>query len=73
MWACGIIMFLLLEGRHPLYESGIDTAQSYYDKLSKCNPSLWVNDGNCKNFSQMARDLFIKLCNPMPIERYTAE
>lgn len=67
-------MYLLIENRHPIYISGVDNAQTYPEKLTKCNPAKWATEeGGGKNFTPMARDLFAKLCNPMPIERYTAE
>ena len=67
-------MFLLIEGRHPLYAQGKDNAQTYNEKLIRCNPVQWASEeGGGKRFSALARDLFVKLCNPMPIERYTAE
>jgi len=70
----GIIMYLLLQGKHPLYISGVDNNQTYLEKLAKCKPSRWIaEDGPGKNFTSMSRDFFMKLCNPMPIERYTAE
>ena len=25
IWACGVVMYMLIEGKHPLYEEGIDT------------------------------------------------
>ena len=70
----GIIMYQLLQGKHPLYISGVDNNQSYLEKLVRCSPAKWVSeDGPGKNFTYMARDFGIKLCNTMPIERYTAE
>jgi serine/threonine protein kinase len=74
MWAVGIIMYLLIEGKHPLYESGVDNAQTYQKKLARCNPGDWPTEKNgCKNFGHFAKDLFAKLCSKIPIERYTAE
>lgn len=67
MWACGIIMYILLEGKHPLYEPGIDDEKSYIKKL--LNPK-WILS---KSFTSLAKDLFFKLCNNMPIERYTSD
>lgn len=66
-------MYLLLEGKHPLYESGVDNASSYIEKLKRFNPSKWTTTEHCSKFTTMALDLFTKLCNPMPMERYTAE
>lgn len=67
-------MYILIEGRHPLYQSGIDNARTYQEKLLRWNPSKWASDEEAvKNFTPMARDFFTKLCNPMPFERYTSE
>ena len=75
MWASGIIMYLVLVGKHPLYESGVDNSHSYNEKLIRCNPSLWASEESegGKYFSPMARDFFTKLCNPIHFDRYTAE
>lgn len=68
----GIILYLLIEGKHPLFVAGQDTAQTYHEKLVKYNPTLLTSNDSLI-LSPMARDIFTKLCNPMPIERYTAE
>lgn len=75
MWACGIIMYQILVGAHPMYQHGVDTSQTFSDKLHSFNPSVYVSDESVAGiyFNPMARDLFIKLCNPLPFERYTAE
>jgi len=58
-----------------MYQQGVDTSQTFSDKLHSFNPSNYVSDESVAgtSFSPLARDLFIKLCNPMPFERYTAE
>lgn len=58
-----------------MYQQGVDTSQTFSDKLHSFNPSTYVSDESVagNSFSPLARDLFIKLCNPMPFERYTAE
>ena len=34
MWACGIIMYILIEkGKHPLYERGKDNEEMFLKKL----------------------------------------
>jgi serine/threonine protein kinase len=66
MWACGIIMYMILErGRHPLYDN--DDEESFLKKLKK--PKWQFSE----RFSDLAKDLFLKLCNISPIERYTSE
>ena len=34
IWACGMIMYLLLTGKHPFHEKG-DTENSYLKKLQR--------------------------------------
>lgn len=68
MWACGIIMSILLTGLHPLYDPDEDTERSFIEKLK--NPSWNLDD---KYFSSLAKDFFLKLCHPTPLERYTSD
>lgn len=63
-WALGIIMYILLEGRHPLYRHGRDTEQSFAEKLK--NPKWKFSERT----SEIARDLFTKLCKTHSGERY---
>jgi serine/threonine protein kinase len=65
MWACGIIMYMLIEGRHPLYETG-DSEVKFLEKLK--NPDWKFS--SC--FTEMATDLFLKLCTKTSVERYSA-
>lgn len=37
IWAVGIIMFMMLEGKHPMHEPNIDNEKTFLEKLS--NPS----------------------------------
>jgi serine/threonine protein kinase len=67
MWSCGIIMYMLIEGKHPFFEPNVDTEKSYLNKLK--NPQWVFSD----KFSPLAKDLFVKLCNTSPIERYTSD
>lgn len=65
IWSCGIILYCLLCGKHPLYKSG-DTYESFLDKLKKlawCYP---------ESISTLAKDLFTRCVKPNPIERYSA-
>ena len=57
---------MLIEGRHPLCTPS-DDEESYLQKLR--NPVWDISD----TFSTFAKDLFLKLCNPSPIERYITE
>jgi serine/threonine protein kinase len=66
IWSCGIILYILLTGKHPLYTPGDDRA-SYFKKLE--NPAWEYPDG----FPALAKDLFQHLVDPNPVNRYTAE
>jgi calcium/calmodulin-dependent protein kinase I len=66
MWACGIIMFMLIQDRHPLYQPS-DNEKSFLLKLR--NPHWSFSP----KFSSLAKDFFLKLCNPSSLERYTSE
>eukprot|EP00347_Sterkiella_histriomuscorum_P013405 403364831 len=67
VWACGIVMYMLIDGKHPLYNKKKDDQESFIEKLR--NPKFVCND----KFTPLAKDLFLKLCNPLPIERYTSD
>lgn len=60
-------MYIIIEGKHPLYESSQDNEESFLRKLR--NPK-WTFS---MKFTEMAKDFFLKLCNPSPIERYTTD
>lgn len=60
-------MYILIQGKHPLYDSYKDSEESYLQKLK--NPK-WIFNSN---FTKLAKDFFLKLCNPSPIERYTTD
>ena len=66
IWSCGIILYILLTGRHPLYSPEDDRA-SYFKKLE--NPVWEYPD----DFPALAKDLFQHLLDPNPVNRYTAE
>jgi serine/threonine protein kinase len=51
-WALGLIMYILLEGRHPLYREGKDNEKSFAAKLN--NPVWKFTDRT----SPIARNLF---------------
>lgn len=67
MWACGIIMYILITGKHPLYEPGEDNESTFIGKLK--NPTWSIGE----MFTDLAKDFFLKLCNSTPIERYTSD
>jgi calcium/calmodulin-dependent protein kinase I len=66
IWSCGIILYMLLEGVHPLLAPQ-ETKDSYIEKLQA---PKW-NFG--KGFSPLARDLFERMVAVEPLERYTAD
>mmetsp|Transcript_33177 Transcript_33177/g.30116 ORF Transcript_33177/g.30116 Transcript_33177/m.30116 type:complete len:83 (-) Transcript_33177:1773-2021(-) len=66
IWSIGIIMFIMLTGKHPIYEKG-DSKQSYIKKLESVKFEFPIN------FRKMARSLFTRLMKVDPTERYTAE
>jgi serine/threonine protein kinase len=60
-------MYMLIEGKHPLYESQVDNEKSFLQKLR--DPHWRFS----QSFTPLAKDFFLKLCNPSPIERYTSD
>ena len=66
LWACGIILYLLCSGgKHPLAQ-----ADSPEIVLAQLNDPLWVFP---QNFSNLAKNLFLKLVDVNPLNRYSAE
>ena len=59
-------MYILITGRHPMYKKGEKT-DNY---LMKIKEPKWRFP---KEFSILARDLFLKLVKVDPLERYTAK
>ncbi|CAG9328796.1 unnamed protein product [Blepharisma stoltei] len=66
IWSCGILMYILIAGKHPLMEPK-ESVRSYLRKLE--NPH-WKFPAN---FSDSAKHLFLKLTHVNPLQRYTAE
>ena len=65
IWSCGIIMYTLITSKHPLARSN-ETPVTYAEKLK--NPRWRFPE----SFSEPARNLFLKLNEMVPLERYTA-
>ena len=65
LWSCGILMFILLNNRHP-FGSSKDSKSVYLKKLK--NPKLKIPE----SMAPTARSLFLKLVEMVPIQRYTA-
>lgn len=66
VWSCAMVLFMMVAGRHPLFEPGEDS-KSY---LSKLNNPQWDFPGD---FSSLAKDLFLRMACPKAIGRYSAE
>ena len=69
MWACGIIMYQLLSfGKHPLlFNKDHNLSDQEFMELLR-NPQWTFSD----HFSEYATDFFLRLCDPSPMNRYTA-
>jgi serine/threonine protein kinase len=65
IWSCGIILYNLLCGRHPLYRPG-DNYQTFTKKLENIQ---WTVPSEV---SSLAKDLFFRCVKQNPIERYSA-
>ncbi|CAD8054305.1 unnamed protein product [Paramecium sonneborni] len=65
IWSCGIILYQMLTGKHPLYKSG-ENSHDYKKKLS--DPKWEFSD----DFDPMAKHLFLKCVSLDPIHRYSA-
>jgi len=66
----GIIAYMLLTGRHPIYRHG-DTINTYVQKLK--DPILDSIREFPEDLSELAKDFFLRLIKIDPLERYTAE
>lgn len=66
MWAFGIIMHLVLTGRHPFFVKG-DTEKTFIERIASGNLEAEVNE-----LSSSASSLFWHLCSRGTSERYTA-
>ena len=65
IWACGMIMYTLLNGSHPFYIP-TDTDETYLSKLNKPNWSF------PSTFRPLAVNFFLSLCNVEFCKRYDA-
>jgi serine/threonine protein kinase len=69
IWSCGIIMYLLLRGEHPVYTPGL-TFNDYIGLMKGFN---WRGTGNRHFLSQMAANLLDRLLEIDPGKRYTVD
>jgi calcium/calmodulin-dependent protein kinase I len=63
-WACGMMLYILLTGKHPLYNIESDTQLTYLDKLK--DPQ-WKFPSS---FGDLAKKLFLKCCTTNNVNRY---
>eukprot|EP01022_Parablepharisma_sp_SALTPOND_P017610 TRINITY_DN2841_c0_g1_i1.p1 TRINITY_DN2841_c0_g1~~TRINITY_DN2841_c0_g1_i1.p1 ORF type:complete len:334 (-),score=4.27 TRINITY_DN2841_c0_g1_i1:549-1550(-) len=61
-----MIMYILITGKHPIYQSG-DELDKY---LAKIKAPEWKFP---ESFSELAKEFFLKLVKGNPLERYTAK
>ena len=72
MWALGIIVFQMLTGKHPFYQSG-DTEESYIQRISKQNiQRLLQNSYEKYSISRNAQTLIDRLLARAISDRYKA-
>ena len=68
IYACGITMFYLLAGHHPLYRFTDSTLQ-FHEKVANIGPKRWKYPSF---FSSIAIDLIQRLCGSSVSTRYEA-
>lgn len=66
IWSCGIILHMLVTGKHPLLDSK-DDIKSYLAKLKHLDWEL------PESFPPLAAHLFRHLAHKLPLERFSAE
>jgi serine/threonine protein kinase len=75
MWACGVILFILLTGAHPFDLSGDATDEEIEQRILKYPHSYRLPIDNPKitgHLSASAKDVLRKLLHPNPDRRLTA-
>ncbi|CAK60576.1 unnamed protein product (macronuclear) [Paramecium tetraurelia] len=65
IWSCGIILYQMLTGKHPLYKGG----EHSHDYKKKLLDPKWDFP---EDFDPMAKHLFLKCVSMDPIHRYSA-
>mmetsp|Transcript_34096 Transcript_34096/g.30861 ORF Transcript_34096/g.30861 Transcript_34096/m.30861 type:complete len:157 (+) Transcript_34096:599-1069(+) len=66
IWSCGVIMYILLEGKHPCYKKD-ETREQFITKIQ--NPEWEFGE----KFCSQAKDLYLHMMDVVSYERYTAE
>lgn len=72
MWACGIILFIMLTGVHPFDLTGVATDAEIEEQIKK-DPSPPITRALTSHLSPSAIDLIRKLFTKNPNERLTAD
>ncbi|CAD8138570.1 unnamed protein product [Paramecium pentaurelia] len=65
IWSCGIILYQMLTGKHPLYKGG----ENSHDYKKKLLDPKWEFP---EDFDPLAKHLFLKCVSLDPIHRYSA-
>jgi len=65
LWSVGMIMYMLITDKHPIYKKG----DSINDYIKKLNEPQWEFPDD---FSELAKDFFLKLVKIDILDRYTA-
>jgi len=68
IWAIGILMHIVLAGKHPFYDRDNDNVQTFKDKLAKLKKIE-----PCPSVSWLAKNLFHRLTKVQSHQRYTAK
>eukprot|EP00347_Sterkiella_histriomuscorum_P023943 403332847 len=69
MFACGIVLYYLFCGKHPIYVYG-DTQIIYKKKLMTIEPEKWHYPSYISN---LAKDFISRICRISQIQRYDAK
>ena len=73
IWSIGIIMFILLFGKHPFFIKG-DQKENFIEKIkNKEYIKNNINNNSNRKISYMAKNLLNKLLEPNPSWRYTSD
>lgn len=72
MWAAGIIMYILISGKHPISRRN-ETAESYAEKVGSGKFEFTADFSEyLLRERRLARDFFTRLCNVDLRSRYSA-
>ena len=71
-WAVGVILYIMLTGAHPFDLYGVASDEEVA-KAIQANPSPPMDDEFVGHLSESAKDLMLKLMDPDPSKRLTAD